>query len=358
MQEEIEFTPKAMQQGEEYLPVFETLSQQEQLLHLQYVVEKALFLYGMPEATSVLLQYEDNAVYRIVSRTGAECVLRISAADGHNAAAQYSETQWLLALRRETDLLVPSPILNVDGAPVTTVDMREVVESRHCVLFSWIPGEPPPSEISQQVIARIGAFTAHLHNHAERFAPPADFVRPQWDWQHICGPSSIIGGENNHVALTSGQRAMLTDVSTRMQHELQLLGTQPDQWGLIHADLHRDNILIKDEQIGVIDFDDCGWGHYLLDITSVLDSFRRRVVHNPQDYPAVREAYLAGYDQIRHLPDQLDTQLATCKALRDMVTLNFILGSNNATVQEWGSVRLKQIMTHLQEYLEGSLQCI
>lgn len=337
------------------MQAFDALSQQEQLQRLQPITEKTLPLYGLQTATSTLLQYEDNAVYRLVSSTGAEFVLRISAADGHSAAAQFSEAQWLLALRRATDLLVPAPILNAEGAPVTAIEIPEVAGPRHCVLFSWVPGEPPTQEISPKVAARIGAFTARLHTHAEQFIPPAGFIRPRWDWQHVCGLASSAGFPNNNDAPTPVQRALLAAASTRLQTNLHALGTSPDQWGLIHADLHRDNILLQDEQVGVIDFDDCGWGYYLYDVACVLDSFRRRVVTDPRAYPTIREAYLAGYNQVRHLPDQLEAQLATFKALRDLVTLNFILASRNAAVQEWGPARAEQIMEHMQGYMEGKI---
>ncbi len=337
------------------MQAFETLSQPEQLLRLQHIVEQILPLYGLQAASCELLQYEDNAVYRLVAPTGAELVLRISATEGHSAATQLSEAQWLLALRHETDLLVPGPMLNLEGAPVTTIEMPEVAGPRHCVLFSWVPGEPPTQEMSPKAVAHIGAFTARLHRHAEHFIPSADFVRPRWNWQHVCGPASTVGSSNNDAALTPKQQALLAAARTSLQTELHALGTSPEHWGLIHADLHRDNILLQDEQVGVIDFDDCGWGYYLLDVASVLDSFRRRVVTDPRAYPAVREAYLAGYDQIRRLPDQLDAQLATFKALRDLVTLNFILDSHNSTVQEWGAARAVQIVKHLRGYVEGKI---
>ncbi|MDQ2715896.1 MAG: phosphotransferase, partial [Chloroflexota bacterium] len=245
----------------------------------------------------------------------------------------------------------PEPVPALDGALVTTVAVSGIAEPRHCALFCWLPGDPPAPGIPFKVMERIGACTASLHLHAEQFVPPAGFVRPSWDWQRLFGPSSIMAPEKSAVLLAPDQRALLVAVSARVRDELHVLETTPAHWGLIHADLHRDNILIADGQVGVIDFDDCGWGHYLFDVASVLDSFRRRVVADPRDYPALREAYLAGYHQVRLLPDRLDAQLTTFLVLRDMTNVNFILGSRNASVQEWGGERIVQIMQHMKEYL-------
>ena len=333
---------------------FETLSHQEQLHRLQQLVECVLPHYGLASAQSVLLQYEDNAVYRITLRPGEHFVLRVSAADGQSLAAQRSEMQWLMALRRETDLLVPEPIPNDGGELVTMEAVRDVPEPRPCVLLRWVPGEPPTPGIEPAIVERIGAFTAQLHLHAEQFVPPPAFFRPSWDWKRLLGTASVLGCEEVLSSLAPHQRGVLTTVGTQMQHALSLLGKDATVWGLIHADLHRDNILLHDRAVGVIDFDDCGWGYYVLDLASVLDSFFRRVVKHPKDYLPLRNAFLRGYDRIRALPVDLDMHLRTAKVMRDMVTINFILSSKNVSVQTWGRERLDHIIVGLEAYLEGS----
>ena len=35
---------------------------------------------------------------------------------------------------------------------------------------------------------------ARLHNHAERWLPPADFVRIRWDWEAFFGDAMVYGG--------------------------------------------------------------------------------------------------------------------------------------------------------------------
>ena len=51
-------------------------------------------------------------------------------------------------------------------------------------------------------------------------------------------------------------------------------------------------LLIKKRQIGVIDFDDCAWGHYLLDVAFLLEGIRRCVASNQYDYRYQREDIL------------------------------------------------------------------
>lgn len=324
------------------------------MARLQQLAGIALLHYGLGDARRTLLQYENNAVYRIDSPAGDELVLRIVAPAGRSAEELRSEMRWLSALRRDTDLAVPEPIPSLDGAPVTTVTAVDAPEPHHCVLVRWIPGEPPEPGIEPAVVERIGGFTARLHRHAESFVPPARFVRRPWDWERLFGPSSTLGDEAALAPLSPAQRDVLRAVSALVWRALDVPREGAFLGGLIHADLHRDNILVSHGEIGVIDFDDCGRGYYLFDVASTLDSFHRRVARTAEDYARLREAYLNGYARVRPLPAGLDAALGVFKAMRDMVNVSFILGSKNANVQAWGRPRLGAILDELRAYADGS----
>jgi len=360
--------------------VFDSLTYRSQLYRLRQLARSVLSYYHLQDAQLVLLQYEDNAVYCVTARSGKQFVLRVSAAEGYGAAEQNSEALWLTSLRQQTDLYVPEPVITTDGRLVVTMHMDGIPEPRHCVLFRWLPGKPPKSGISLAVMERVGAFTARLHNHAAQFVPPPGFVRQRWNWSHFSAVSSILdpdsvgawacpalvnidiwnlGGASPRPYGNLPQdwgtdaQALLSAVGQQARETLTEIGMDESAWGLIHADLHRDNILIKRGQVGVIDFDDCGWGYYLFDVASVLDSFSRRVATDTRHYHLLKQAYLTGYDRIRPLPANVGNYLRTFKALRDLVTLNFILRSHNARVQEWGPVRITAIMRCLQAYVDG-----
>lgn len=321
---------------------------EEQLTRLAQVALLALSSYGLPSAPHDLLQYDNNAVYRVYPSTGMQLVLRVSTASGRSAVEQRAEMQWLEALHRETALVVPKPIPNREGGLVTTIGPHT------CVLLHWVHGEPIAQGVSLAVVERLGAFIASLHRHAERFVLPAGLVRPRWDWARLFGPASSAGSEQAMAAVAPAQREIVAAAGARIQQALAVPGTAALGEGLIHADLHRDNILVSAGEIGVIDFDDCGLGYYFFDLATVLDSLHRRVADGPSGYRRQREALLQGYDRVRALPPLLDEYLRLFKAMRDMVNFNFILGSKNLNVQAWGRPRLGAIVDQLQYYLDGS----
>jgi Ser/Thr protein kinase RdoA (MazF antagonist) len=82
-------------------------------------------------------------------------------------------------------------------------------------------------------------------------------------------------------------------------------------FGLIHADLHQENYLFHHGEVRAIDFDDCGYGHFLYDIAVALGEVGHR-----QDEPALRTALLADYRSIRLLPEAHERYLDSFFALR------------------------------------------
>lgn len=329
-------------------------SYEEQIIRLEQVVDALLPCYGIRSAQRTLLQYENNAVYRVVAPDGEPLVARVATPSGRSAEEQRSEMQWLEMLRRETDLAVPEPVPNLDGALVTPITLGAAIEVHQCVVLRWVCGELPTPGLSPALLERLGAFTGELHRQAERFAPPSGFVRPRWDWERLFGARSILHNEEAMATLAPAQHAALEAAGERIRRALTSPGKDALREGLIHRDLHRDNILICDGEVGVIDFDDCGFGYYLFDLACVLDSFHRRIATGPADYQLQREALLRGYDRVRPLPSELDEHLGIFMAMRDMVTIDFILGSKNANVQAWGRARVAAIIDQLQGRLDSA----
>jgi hypothetical protein len=108
----------------------DTPSLEERSTSLTHVAEWALSRYGLGEARPVLLDDSTNMLFRILplgqqyhadgdeaeTADNAGFVLRIHAIGQHSTQAIHEELQWLLAIRRETALIVPVPVPARDGA--------------------------------------------------------------------------------------------------------------------------------------------------------------------------------------------------------------------------------------------------
>ncbi len=265
---------------------------------LRRLGEEALRAYGLTPSRLVPLAHEENTTFLVIDSRGDRYVLRIHRVSGtpfhhpRTVAEVRSETAWLSAIRRDTDLVVSEPVAAANGSPVTVAEADGVPGSRTCVLFRWHPGRFIDGGLTPTHLERVGRFMARLHEHALQFELPADFRR-----RRIGDTTGAVAG--NIAATAEGVfgrwgRGIAEDVissTQRVQHEL---GKERDVYGLIHADLHQDNYFFHRGQVRVIDFDDCGWGHFAYDLSVTLSEVRRR-----PGYAALRAALLRGYREAR-----------------------------------------------------------
>src|SRR5215210_6284199 len=122
---------------------------------LTHVAKRALSRYGLGGAPPVLLDDSTNMVFRIqplgqqrrshvgVAATAdhAGFVLRIHALGQRRTHAIHEELQWLLAVRRETSLIVPAPVPARDGSLIQEIVVSGEPTPRQCVLLHWVPGD-------------------------------------------------------------------------------------------------------------------------------------------------------------------------------------------------------------------------
>lgn len=233
-------------------------------------------------------------------------------AEAETHAAVQSEMYWLNALRNDTSLVAPIPYATRTGAYTASGRAEGVPDVYVCSALQWVNGRFQARAPKPIHFFRVGALSAQLHNHVAQWEIPADFARHSWDWHALFGGKVSFPGlspEEIWALVPEAHRAVLEDAAEALQPVMENLGTGSDAWGLIHSDLHLDNVLFGGDEARPIDFDDCGFGHWLYDMAVTLWEWR---LH--EDWSAFRQAYLDGYAQHRALPhDQLpylDTYIA------------------------------------------------
>lgn len=77
--------------------------------------------------------------------------------------------------------------------------------------------------------------------------------------------------ENNLVSLEFYKDIpSVYEKMAHIQNEILSLPREKDSYGLIHSDMHQQNFLINNNDISVLDFDDCQYGFFALDIGIAL----------------------------------------------------------------------------------------
>lgn len=290
--------------------------------------------WGLSPETSVdLLTVSENATFVATDPVaGRKVILRVHRPGYHTMAEIESELAWIADLRRAGVVDTPEPLVCQGGGHIAGFDMEGA--HRPVVAFSFMSGrEPSPQEDLGEGFRKLGAISARLHGHSRSWTPPEGFVRKIWDFDTTVGPTPHWGDWRAAMGLTADGQAVLERTCLVLRDRLAAYGTGPDRFGLIHADLRLANLLIEGDRLGVIDFDDCGFGWFAYDFAAAVSFFE----HDPV-IPALQEAWVAGYRSVAPLSAEDEAMLPTFVMLRRLLLTAWVAShAETPTAQSVGA---------------------
>jgi len=255
---------------------------------------QSLDYWQMPANTRIeLLTTSENATF--VSHdplTDHKRIIRVHRPDYHDRQEIESELAWIHDLRASGCVNTPSPITTVTGSPVIkmAIDGRDF----HAVAFEHVSGsEPGVGEALPDWFEKLGAVTASLHEHSRTWQRPDWFARKRWHLDTMIAPDGLWGDWRQAPGITAKDEAVIHQAIERIHLAIDVYGHQEGRYGLVHADLRLANLLVDDDQMAVIDFDDSGFCWYAYDFAAAI-SFHELDPMIPQ----LRDAWIRGYQTI------------------------------------------------------------
>jgi len=278
-------------------------------------VKGALALWGLEEAACEFVAGRENRVYRVSTPQG-DFALRFKRPGYRDDAELLSELQWLDAMDR-TGLSVPRPRAALSGKVLECVDGHRVD------MVGWLPGRPlgrsrDPLAIldAATVFQQLGAEIARLHVACDAWHMPESFTRCAWDTDGLLGDAPLWGRFWENPTLDAETRYLFEAFRREARRQLDSEANGLD-YGLVHADLVRENVLLDGPVIRMIDFDDGGFGFRHFDIATAL--LKNKAEPNYEDLKA---ALLEGYRSLRPLDDRM---LDLFMALRAVTYVGWIV---------------------------------
>jgi Ser/Thr protein kinase RdoA (MazF antagonist) len=189
----------------------------------------------------------------------------------------------------------------------------------------WIDGRKLTTRFRSGHFRAWGRMVARLHEFAASWQPPEGFERFVWDWEGLLGGRGFGCSVQELVAsMPQHLREPFQIVSSEARAVMEGLGKGPDAYGMIHGDMYPENVLFKAGEVYPIDFEDCGFGHWLWDIALPLclqpwtEAWRWQ-----------RDAFLEGYARVRTLPES------------QLQHLDLFMAAQYATVILWASLFIR-----------------
>lgn len=334
---------------------FYQLSPERQAERLKVLALKAVRHWDQTaNVTLQLVKHRENAVFRVThNESGKRYALRIHRAGYHSDAALNSELQWMNALK-ESGILAPAVIPGVDGKLYQLVSADGVPEERQCDLLEWLDGKSIGTIEGDIEVDRvyenyraIGRLAARLHNHAADWEIPQGFTRHAWDEDGLLGEEPLWGRFWELSALNEDQRRLIVEAREKAFGALEDIGKSKDVYGLLHADFVPENLLYCEDEIGLIDFDDSGFGWHLFDIATTL-FFHLGESHYEDAYTGLIE----GYRSVRDLPDSHLEKLPLFFLLRGFTYLGWAhTRSETETAKEFAPVWAELVSEMSAEFL-------
>lgn len=279
-------------------------------------LSEALLLWpGFERGAATLINLSENHTFRIDSPDGGKAILRVHRPGYHSRLAIESELAWMQALRRDTGLFTPRPLVGKDG--VLVQEALFLNETRYMVAFAFEEGvEPQVFDDLTPVFRQLGALAAQCHSHVIDWKPPQPFERQVWTEGAILDPDAIWGDWRAAPGVTGPVRSTLDRLDTHLRAQLGTYGMGKDRFGLIHADMRLANLLVSDGVTRLIDFDDCGFCWFGYDFGAAVSFFE-----DSETVPDLRAAWLEGYCEYRAYGPEHEAMLDAMVMLRRMALL-------------------------------------
>ena len=235
------------------------------------------------------LRNRENAVYAMRLPDGSRAALRLHRPGYQSEAAIRSEL-WLCETLAAAGLPVPAPLPDRDGRLLRVLPGGGMASA-----VSWLDGAPlgaarvPFAQPLPRLLAlheSLGRLLGRLHRTLAGLALPAGFDRPRWDRAGLVGETPVWGRFWDHPLASPQDRAVLLAARAHLDDRLRgLTASHP-----IHADVLRENVLVNDHSVSLIDFDDSGFGFATYDLGTALT----QSLDEPA-YADLRDALIQGY---------------------------------------------------------------
>lgn len=263
--------------------------------------------YGRTFSDAELMMGGANRTYRLIA-DGAPVFLRLYRPYGRSNAEIAFELRLLREAQPMPGLVVARPIATRNGRDRVRLPFEDTL--RNACLFEALAGRPPTPARDDQAL--FGSALAKLHRALSGI--PGGETRP-------LEPIDLHTRALTALAKIPGSQVVRAAILGHSLDPFRALSLSDLSTGNCHGDAWAGNVLIQDRTVGFLDFDECGYGPYLLDLGQAA---WRLIVGQDAIPEESLTALLTGYEMVRPLVEQERRALPLFVKLAEIRALLFL----------------------------------
>lgn len=320
-------------------------------------------LYALPhEAEISQLKSSGRLVYKITRLDGLVQVLRVYAQGINKTEAIQSEMSLLTYLSQNTDLVVPTPISNIHGCFVSTINEEGRNDPIHVIMLTFVEGEPVEKCITNEMMVRVGQILSQLdlglHKADTEIIPvPSQTKKPFGEMKFISTPLSKLKNyrSNRNFLSKIWTNIKITHLADRLRRNyIAVKDLLP--WQLLHTDAHLENFVFDGTRIGILDFSNFRFGPRIYELTPPLYFICEvEAGIRPNTYSSsmaqLKESLLAGYQDFIKLSDQELSVLPLFQAIHLFVVLGWSVFEPDS--EDWFQQNSEKLMKYILRLLNS-----
>lgn len=273
--------------------------------------------YGIEFIEKKLIQRVEDDVYFLKDKEGKKYKFKVYkdlTTNRENGIKQIYN--WTDYLSDRLSIPVSRIISSIRGNEFILINSTGNI--RGC-LFEWIDWEII-EEFNEDYAYKIGSYLRAVHEETKNYEGIFDNIKKiNSEWINQVAKKTILkAAERNHCQSLGKLEKNLNYLSTWLDNK-----EQEENFGLIHSDLHRKNIIHREEKLGFIDYDDTIYCSYLLDIATIINEFE----DNPSTSEMLRESLLNGYGIQKK--NEYDIDIYLYKKIADIIYADWVFGNRN-----------------------------
>jgi Ser/Thr protein kinase RdoA (MazF antagonist) len=263
-----------------------------------------------------------------------------------------AEIDWLVYLS-ENDAPVEHVISSQNDNLVEIIDTNAGKISVVC--FEWAHGHLVSKEdFSPQLFQTWGQAVGTLHRLTKDYKPPSQQSdRIQWfDDEYL-----------NRALIPSDQETVLQRFDSLIDYFKEQPTTR-NSFGLIHQDVHHDNLFLDGKRLTILDFDDCVYGFFIFDVANALGFSiweKPEKMSNSQFADFYLKYFMTGYQKENQLDDSWMEDLPKALKLFEFIHYNaFNMDYDLAGKGSFDALdeRTKRILNRYRKSIENDLPYI